>query len=334
MEDAYIVSPNLEKQLKVPDQTSIFAVFDGHSGRTVSTYCSKHFVKTLTDFDYFKEGLYTEALIESFHMIDEQLADPKNREELDQISRWPLPSHREIDEKEKASAEALHSLFKTYGENSKKEPEDKVTGSRYKDYFLPTEAGTTACVALIIGRKLYVANAGDSFAVLSRNKETLPMSYDHKPEQERETSRIEKAGGYVLGGRVCRNLNLSRGIGDLNYKRGGEFSRENQIITAEPDVRVIDLTEEDNFLVLATDGVSEVMNNYETAEFVSKHLVDFSNNWLRKDKIVVHRTVKEMFTHCLSDTPNIYGGKGSSDNMTAVVVCLRPLNDIVKTFKA
>lgn len=76
-------------------------------------------------------------------------------------------------------------------------------------------------MALLRGNKLYVANAGDSRCVLSRKGRAVPLSADHKPEDEPERSRIERAGGVVTGdGRVNGGLNLSRAIGKLILKHG------------------------------------------------------------------------------------------------------------------
>jgi serine/threonine protein phosphatase PrpC len=99
-------------------------------------------------------------------------------------------------------------------------------------------AGATATVAVITGRILTVANAGDSRAVLCRaGGATMAMSFDHKPQQEREMTRITKAGGFVNHfGRVNGNLNLSRSIGDLKYKQVPGITPPGQIITAEPDI--------------------------------------------------------------------------------------------------
>lgn len=79
--------------------------------------------------------------------------------------------------------------------------------------------GCTANVIMIDDHKrLIVANAGDSRCVLARRGEAVALSFDHKPENEEEKERIEKAGSVILEGRVDGNLNLSRSLGDLKYK--------------------------------------------------------------------------------------------------------------------
>lgn len=61
--------------------------------------------------------------------------------------------------------------------------------------------------------------------------------------------------------RVNGNLNLSRAIGDLKYKGNTELPPKDQIITAQPDIMHVALTQEDRFFVLACDGVWDVMTN-------------------------------------------------------------------------
>lgn len=74
---------------------------------------------------------------------------------------------------------------------------------------------------------LYVANAGDSRSCLGKKYEgLLQMSFDHKPENEEEKQRVEKAGGFVTENRVNGNLNLSRAIGDLEYKNQPSRQRD------------------------------------------------------------------------------------------------------------
>jgi serine/threonine protein phosphatase PrpC len=76
--------------------------------------------------------------------------------------------------------------------------------------------------------------------------------------------RILEDGDSALiwcGCRVNGNLNLSRAIGDLKYKSNEHLPAAAQIISAEPDVTETSLSPNDYFLVLACDGVWDVMSN-------------------------------------------------------------------------
>ena len=70
-------------------------------------------------------------------------------------------------------------------------------------------------VLLMTKHTYYVANIGDSRAVLSRGGQVVPLSFDHKPDLTEERNRIEKAGGFVKEGRVNGTLSLSRSFGDF-----------------------------------------------------------------------------------------------------------------------
>jgi len=78
--------------------------------------------------------------------------------------------------------------------------------------------GCTACVAIITETEIICANAGDSRCVLSDAGKAIELSIDHKPDLSTEKARIEKAGGFVEDNRVKGVLNLSRSLGDLEYK--------------------------------------------------------------------------------------------------------------------
>lgn len=134
-------------------------------------------------------------------------------------------------------------------------------------------SGCTAVVALLVGRELLVANAGDSRCVLCRNGKTVEMSLDHKPEDDEESARITKAGGRVtMDGRVNGGLNLSRAIGDHAYKMNKDLKPEEQMISAMPDVKRVTLQEDDEFMILACDGIWNFMTSEEVVEFVRKRL--------------------------------------------------------------
>ncbi|KKP04114.1 protein phosphatase [Trichoderma harzianum] len=170
-------------------------------------------------------------------------------------------------------------------------------------------SGCTACVSLIAGNKLYVANAGDSRAVLGIKGRAKPLSNDHKPQLETEKSRITAAGGFVDFGRVNGNLALSRAIGDFEFKKSAELSPENQIVTAFPDVEEHDLTEEDEFLVIACDGIWDCQSSQAVVEFVRRGIAAKQD----LDKIC-----ENMMDNCLASNSET-GGVGC-DNMTMVII--------------
>ncbi|XP_014662401.1 PREDICTED: integrin-linked kinase-associated serine/threonine phosphatase 2C-like [Priapulus caudatus] len=107
--------------------------------------------------------------------------------------------------------------------------------------------GTTAVCVLLINETLYIANLGDSKAVLCRNDKPLPLTVDHNPTQYDERIRIQKAGGQVRDGRVLGILEVSRSIGDGPYKSSG--------VICIPDVKRCKLTDEDRFIIVACDGL-------------------------------------------------------------------------------
>ncbi|CAG2112320.1 unnamed protein product [Medioppia subpectinata] len=168
------------------------------------------------------------------------------------------------------------------------------------------DSGCTAVVALLKGSELFVANAGDSRCVVSRNGRAIEMSIDHKPEDELERNRVEKAGGKVTqDGRVNGGLNLSRAIGDHSYKNNKSVSDREQMITSLPDVKTLGLEPSDDFMVIACDGIWNSMTSQQVVDFVGQRIK-------KADKL------SKLFRTCLA--PNTHGDGTGCDNMTAVIV--------------
>ncbi|KAL2920193.1 Protein phosphatase 2C 2 [Polyrhizophydium stewartii] len=178
--------------------------------------------------------------------------------------------------------------------------------------FAREPSGCTAVSVLITEDRIFVANAGDSRAVLSAGGRAQPLSYDHKPSNEKETARIIEAGGFVEFGRVNGNLALSRAIGDFEFKQSTDLAPEKQIVTASPDVEERPIaTSEDEFIVLACDGIWDCMNNQEVVDFVSQKI--YEKNEL--DKIC-----EMLMDRCLAPDSEVCGV--GCDNMTVVIVGL------------
>ncbi len=109
--------------------------------------------------------------------------------------------------------------------------------------------------------EIYVANAGDSRAVASVKHNALDLSEDHKPDNADEKARIEAAGGFVEENRVKGILNLSRSLGDTEYKQDSSLPAHKQMIIAFPEVRTLKRSPDIDFLILACDGIWDCMTS-------------------------------------------------------------------------
>ncbi|KAL6629831.1 hypothetical protein ACP70R_029596 [Stipagrostis hirtigluma subsp. patula] len=155
------------------------------------------------------------------------------------------------------------------------------------------DAGSTASTAIILGDRLLVANVGDSRAVISKGGEAIAVSKDHKPDQSDERQRIEDAGGFVMWAgtwRVGGVLAVSRAFGDKLLK---------QYVVADPDIKeeVVDSSLE--FLILASDGLWDVVSNEEAVAMVKP---------IQNPEEAAKRLLQEAYQ------------RGSSDNITVVIV--------------
>lgn len=162
-------------------------------------------------------------------------------------------------------------------------------------------AGTTALIALLEGNKLIVANVGDSRGVMCDGKgNAIPLSFDHKPQQEREKKRINKAGGLVTFNgvwRVAGILATSRALGDYPLK-------DKKLVIADPDILTFDLSDHNPmFIVLASDGLWDTFTNEEAVAFIKER-------------------INEPHFGAKSITLQSYY-RGSADNITVVVINLK-----------
>ena len=100
----------------------------------------------------------------------------------------------------------------------------------------------------------------------------IPLSFDHKPENEVEIARIEAAGSVITEGRVDGHLNLTRALGDLKFKKKEGLKAEEHPITANPDVFEYEFSSDCDFILMGCDGVWETKSNEQMVEWVYKKL--------------------------------------------------------------
>jgi protein phosphatase 1G len=172
--------------------------------------------------------------------------------------------------------------------------------------------GCTAVAAMIRNGEVTVANTGDSRCVISRNGVAEPLTLDHKPVLLKEAERIMNAGGFVRDNRVNGALNVSRTLGDLDFKRNRDLPHTHQMVVATPDITSFDLKKGDEFVILACDGIWDVMSNQEAVDFVRKRI---------KAGQDLMSICEDMCDHCLA--PNLQGMCRGADNMSVIVVLFK-----------
>ena len=129
-------------------------------------------------------------------------------------------------------------------------------------------AGCTSTVVLITRSEVICANAGDSRTVLASRGTARDLSIDHKPDDPVELRRIQNSGYFVEQGRVNGRLALSRALGDFEYKGNTDLPKKDQAVTAFPDVRVEPINKDTQFVLLACDGVWDVLTSQEAIDYV------------------------------------------------------------------
>ncbi|TVU21299.1 hypothetical protein EJB05_30927 [Eragrostis curvula] len=137
------------------------------------------------------------------------------------------------------------------------------------DSIINRSAGTTALTALVLGRELLVANAGDCRAVLCRKGEAVEMSRDHRPTYDAERRRVLESGGYIEDGYLNGVLSVTRALGDWDLKLPQGSASP---LIAEPEIQRITLTEDDEFLIIGCDGIWDVMTSQQAVTTVRKGL--------------------------------------------------------------
>ncbi|KAG2260916.1 hypothetical protein Bca52824_080210 [Brassica carinata] len=172
-----------------------------------------------------------------------------------------------------------------------------------EDCSISSSSGTTALAALISGRLLMVANAGDCRAVLCRKGKAIEMSHDHRPINLPERRRVEASGGVIEDGYLNGELSVTRALGDWDMKRTPDGSKSSPLIS-EPEIKQITLTEDDEFLVIGCDGIWDVLTSQEAVSIVKRGLN-------RHDDPT--RCARELVMEALR--------LNTFDNLTAVVVC-------------
>ncbi|CAH8381243.1 unnamed protein product [Eruca vesicaria subsp. sativa] len=287
-----------------------FGVYDGHGGAQVADYCQ--------DRIHF-------ALAEEIERIKEKLCERNTGEGREvQWEKVFVDCYLKVDNEVKGKVSRP-----VVGD-------DKMV----LEAVSPETVGSTAVVALVCSSHIIVSNCGDSRAVLLRGKDSMPLSVDHKvkyppypsmvhekvsyililflqPDREDEYARIERAGGKVIqwqGARVSGVLAMSRSIGDEYLE---------PYVIPDPEVTFMPRAREDECLILASDGLWDVISNQDACEFARKRILW----WHKKNGALplAERGVGEdQACQAAADyLSKLAIQKGSKDNISIIVVDLK-----------
>ncbi|VDM92209.1 unnamed protein product [Litomosoides sigmodontis] len=183
--------------------------------------------------------------------------------------------------------------------------------------------GTTATTILLINNIIYCANIGDSKAVVCRSKsgteeaKDVPMqlTVDHSPLHFEERMRIQKAGGNVKDGRIMGILEVSRSIGDGQFKAYG--------LICTPDVKKFSITKNDIFVLIACDGLWKTFSNQQAVDYVMAKV-----RQLTKPNVEQESEAREMVWQNVADDLAAESVKrGCGDNVSVIIVVLNDLQD-------
>jgi len=293
---------SMEDEYSINNGGRFVAIFDGHGGGEVSAF--------LRDKLYAKIAIHLAACNDS--------TKKSVHDEID-VTKEPssasLPPHISISDMVKSTRAAFVEV------------DNEVL---QKDDF--EDQGSTALVVwlhedLLSGKRTLVsANLGDSRAVMSRDGEAIDITRDHKPDVESEKKRILSIGENIEWDEYSevyriRNLSLSRAIGD-------RFARP--AISGEVEIKLLPLLESgrdhtkanDEFIVLASDGLWDVMTSQECVEFVHERLKDVSKTMIKTTALERQRLKYTRRRNMSSFVAKEAIQRGSGDNVCVIIVWL------------
>jgi len=277
--------------------TTFAAVFDGHGGDE----CSNYLVDVLPH--QIRQHMYAE---------------------LESLSA-AIESSRSMARPEQATEDPASELMR------------KILKKAYlktdKDFITPKNApqsGSTAATLIIMGRRLFAANVGDSRVVLCRvGGQCVELTSDHKPSRPDEAARVRAAGGFILHKRVMGELAITRAFGDKSFKMGIKAMLEDEadeiarglnensetkdltapLVSAEPEIASLVMSHSDEFLLLACDGLFDVFRSQDAIA-------------LARQELIAHRGEPAEVARILSD--QAIRVRRSRDNVSILIIVLRP----------
>jgi serine/threonine protein phosphatase PrpC len=202
--------------------------------------------------------------------------------------------------------------------NTSDEPDALLTTNATVDEQSPTLQPPSPPQQRHRRRTIVTANVGDSRAILCRNGTALELTRDHKPSDPYENERIHSLGGLVVwSGQIDRHGQPIIGTGQFRIQNGLSLSRaigdlsERPIVSGEPEISIVSLVDDDEFLVLASDGLWDVMSSADTVAYIRALRHEAMDDAAMERDSIAALVVEEALR------------RGSSDNITVLIVWIQ-----------
>jgi protein phosphatase 2C family protein 2/3 len=197
-------------------------------------------------------------------------------------------------------------------------------------------SGSCALVLLIIGDKCFVANTGDSKAIISmgQGKAVTSITETHRPGETSEYNRIIQAGGRVFTDYIVNSrgenvnygphlvepgkLKVSRTFGDLDAK-DEEYGGNPNVIIADPHLKSFPVKKDQDFVFIATSSVFDRLNSREICDIVFKNAKFHSCKGI---EYVLATAVEEV----LAETVD----RGCNENATAILIAFKGFQNFLE----
>mmetsp|Transcript_22404 Transcript_22404/g.47854 ORF Transcript_22404/g.47854 Transcript_22404/m.47854 type:complete len:286 (+) Transcript_22404:91-948(+) len=184
------------------------------------------------------------------------------------------------------------------------------------------QSGCTACCCLLQeenhSRCIYTAHLGDARAVICRGGLAVRLTSmsDHKATDRAEGERVIQAGGTIYNERVNGMLAIARAFGDHQMKAP---ALPKDVVSNVPDITSTELTDQDIFVIVACDGIWDVMDDQEAVNLVLDGIRDLVSLLpdLGQDHLSYRKSMGEVLARMLVEEAL---ARGTSDNVSCLMI--------------